>query len=60
MALFLCPLRHARLYGGRVGQPSGWPGFLFDRFANPARPPPYLRNARGGSFSTGDEVEHGK
>ena len=26
MALFLCPLRTARFYGGRVGQPSGWPG----------------------------------
>ena len=25
MALFLCPLFHVRFYGGRVGQPSGWP-----------------------------------
>ena len=25
MALFLCPLCHAHFYGGRAGQPSGWP-----------------------------------
>jgi len=28
MALFLCLLRHARFYGGRAGQPSGWPAAL--------------------------------